>query len=182
MTGADPTRQFTAQTRLLVIAPHPDDETIATGMLIQRVRAAGGEVDIVLLTSGDNNPWPQRVLERRLHIGAAERARWGHRRRQEMTHAMRKLDVTPEHVHALGWPDTGVTALLLQADSIAVQTVAALVAQLRPTLLVMPALADRHPDHGAAHVLTRLALAGMQAAPTLMDVSRAWCDDGCRTH
>ena len=32
---------FSARTRLLVVAPHPDDETIANGLLIQQVRATG---------------------------------------------------------------------------------------------------------------------------------------------
>ena len=54
-----------AQTRLLVIAPHPDDETLGCGLLLQQVLAAGGEVRIILMTDGDNNPWPQRCLERR---------------------------------------------------------------------------------------------------------------------
>ncbi len=166
MTDASHAQRFTPQTRLLVIAPHPDDETIATGMLIQRVRAAGGEVDVLLLTDGDNNPWPQRVLERRLHIGAVERMRWGRRRRAEMLQAMRRLDVAPEHLHALGWPDLGLAALLLQPGSSAVHTVATLLAQLRPNLLVMPSLADRHPDHATAHVLTRLALASVVYPPT----------------
>ena len=69
-----------ARTRLLVVAPHPDDESIATGELILQVRQAGGEVQILLLTNGDNNPWPQRWVERRLRIGADERRRWGERR------------------------------------------------------------------------------------------------------
>ena len=164
MTDANHTPRFTSQTRLLVIAPHPDDETIATGILIQRVRAAGGKVDVLLLTDGDNNPWPQRALERRLRIGAAERMRWGRRRRAEMAQAMQCLGVAPECLHALSWPDLGLLALLLQPASTAVQTVATLLAQLRPNLLVMPALADRHPDHASAHVLTRLALAGPTAS------------------
>src|SRR5690242_21090013 len=33
--------EFSASTRLLVIAPHPDDETLATGVLLQQVLAAG---------------------------------------------------------------------------------------------------------------------------------------------
>jgi hypothetical protein len=59
---------FTAADRLLVFAPHPDDETIATGELIQLARASGAVVHVVFATDGDNNPWPQRWCERRLHI------------------------------------------------------------------------------------------------------------------
>lgn len=165
MTTAADAPHCTAQTRLLVVAPHPDDEAIATGMLIQRVHAAGGVVDILLLTDGDNNPWPQRVLERRLHIGAAGRARWGRRRRTEMAQAVQHLGVAAERVHALGWPDLGLAELLLSPGSVAVQTVATLLAQLRPNLVVMPALADRHPDHASAHVLLRLALTAVAEPP-----------------
>ena len=165
MADADHALHFTAQTRLLVVAPHPDDETIATGILIQRVRAAGGEVDILLLTDGDNNPWPQRVLERRLHIGAAARVRWGLRRRDEMLRAMDCLGVAPKHLHPLSWPDLGLTALLLQSTTFAVQSITTLLTRLRPGLVVMPALADRHPDHAAAHVLMRLALAQVASPP-----------------
>src|ERR687886_586162 len=34
-------------TRLLVFSPHPDDETLGTGGLIQRVLSAGGTVKVV---------------------------------------------------------------------------------------------------------------------------------------
>lgn len=157
-----------ARTRLLVVAPHPDDETIGTGELIQHVRAAGGEVRVLLLTDGDDNPWPQRWLERRLWIGAKERARWGRRRREEVTEALRRLGVPPSALHALAWPDMGLTAgLRTHADDMR----AALLAQLqdfRPNVVVMPALADRHPDHGSAYVLMRLALAAWDGEPPLL--------------
>src|SRR5262250_334489 len=40
-------------TSLLVISPHPDDETLCCAGVIQRVVHAGGRVTIVWLTSGD---------------------------------------------------------------------------------------------------------------------------------
>ena len=141
---------FSAQTRLLVVAPHPDDETIACGLLIQQVRAAGGEVQVLLLTAGDNNPWPQRWLERRLRIGTRERLRWGRRRLLEMRQALLQLGVPPQAMHFLGWPDLGVTDCLLQADRAPLATLRAAVARCAPSLIASPALDDRHPDHGAA--------------------------------
>lgn len=158
---------FTAQTRLVVIAPHPDDETLGAGILIQRVREAGGRIDVVLLTDGDNNPWPQRLLERRLRIGRAGRARWAARRRQEISRALRGLGVPPDRLHALAWPDQQLVPLLLQPGNAMVPGMATLLAALQPTLVVAPALADRHPDHGAACVLVRLALAAAQMQPQL---------------
>jgi N-acetyl-1-D-myo-inositol-2-amino-2-deoxy-alpha-D-glucopyranoside deacetylase len=154
-----------AQTRLLVVAPHPDDETIATGLLIQRVRAAGGQVGILLLTRGDNNPWPQRWLERRVWINAADRQRWGRRRHAEMLQALQCLEVPVQALQSLGWPDMGVTDGLLQSSDAAVAELVAAFGQFRPSLIAMPALGDRHPDHGSAHVLVRLALATQSDPP-----------------
>lgn len=148
-----------ARTRLLVVAPHPDDESIATGELIQQVHAAGGEVQILLLTDGDNNPWPQRWLERRLRVGPAERQRWGQRRRNEVGRALQQLGVQPTALHVLGWPDMGLTGMLRGDIASPLKAIIAGLDACRPNLVAVPSLADRHPDHAAAHVLMRLALA-----------------------
>jgi LmbE family N-acetylglucosaminyl deacetylase len=148
-----------ANTRLLVLAPHPDDETIGAGALIQQVRQAGGEVRIVLFTDGDNNPWPQRYLERRLWIDTAARQRWGRRRRAEVTEALDRLGVPVSALTALNWPDMGLTGLLRERGPEAVDTIAEQLADARPNLIVLPSLDDDHPDHGSCHVLARLALA-----------------------
>lgn len=158
-----PDRNFSAiseRTRLLVVAPHPDDETIATGLLIQQVRACGGEVRILLLTGGDNNPWPQRWLERRLWIGAAARQRWGQRRHAEMLQALACLELSEQALHPMGWSDMGITDALLSRTAQAVASVAEVIEAFQPNLIVIPSLNDRHPDHSSAHVLLRLALAG----------------------
>ncbi len=149
---------LSARTRLCVVAPHPDDETIACGLLIQRVLAAGGEVEILLLTAGDNNPWPQRWLERRLRIDPDGRQRWAGRRQQEMRLAMQRLGLPPTALRELGWPDLGVTDHLLHDGLAAAACLAAALGRFAPTMIAMPALEDRHPDHAAAHVLMRLAL------------------------
>jgi N-acetyl-1-D-myo-inositol-2-amino-2-deoxy-alpha-D-glucopyranoside deacetylase len=159
---------FSTQTRLLVVAPHPDDETIAAGLLIQQVQAAGGEVQILLLTAGDNNPWPQRWLERRVQIRGADRQRWGRRRHAEILQALQQLDVSSSALQALGWPDMGITDCLLRPENAAVPVLAAAIRQFRPSLIAMPSLADHHPDHSAAHVLVRLALAGQAEPPQLL--------------
>lgn len=149
---------LSASSRLLVVAPHPDDETLACGVLIQRVLAAGGRVRVLLLTDGDDNPWPQRWLERRWTIDAASRCRWGRRRRGEVLRALHRLGVPAAALQALGWPDMGLTARLRDDMAATRAAVAEAVDDFAPTLLALPALGDRHPDHAAAHVMCRLAL------------------------
>ncbi|MDY1547824.1 PIG-L deacetylase family protein [Luteibacter sahnii] len=156
------------QTRLLVVAPHPDDETLGAGLLIQRVLATGGDVDVLLLTDGDDNPWPQRWLERRVFIGRRARARWGRRRRGEALAALGRLGVTADRLHALGWHDMQVTRALRCDHGVAVKRVGEVVAGVRPTLVLLPALSDTHPDHSAAHVLVRLALWEARSAAAVL--------------
>lgn len=100
-----------ASTRLLIVAPHPDDEAIAAAGLVQRVRAAGGSVRVVLMTSGD--AFPEGVKTER-HIRRPEwrdyRA-YGSERERETIDAMRRLDVDRRHVLLLGFPDGGLCML-----------------------------------------------------------------------
>src|SRR5881394_2834283 len=69
--------------RLMVIAPHPDDEVLATGGLLQYAHAIGAMVRVIYLTDGESNPWAQLAMEGRWPLTALDRARWGARRREE---------------------------------------------------------------------------------------------------
>ncbi len=153
---------------VVVVAPHPDDETIACGGLLQRARAAAAAVSVLLLTDGDNNPWPQRWLERRLHIGSDARAAWGRRRRAEALDAITHLGLPGSGLHAMGWHDQGLTARIADQLPASLAALRAALLPLRPSLIVAPILEDRHPDHSAARVLIELALAHWPAPrPTL---------------
>jgi LmbE family N-acetylglucosaminyl deacetylase len=154
-----------ARQRITILAPHPDDESLATGGLIQRAVAEGAEVRVIFASDGENNPWPQRYLERRWNIGQPDRERWGNRRREEALAALRCLGLPPEHVHFAGWPDQGTTASLLNAQQGVVTALVEALAVSRPTLLVAPSVHDVHPDHNALAVLVNLALARLPAGP-----------------
>jgi len=149
---------FTPRDRVLVVAPHPDDESIATGGVLQAARTAGAARRVLLVTDGDNNPWPQRWVEKRWRIGAAARARWGARRRAEALSALAMLGVDNADVICFGWPDLGLTGALMSGNPDAIGPLSVQIAAFAPTHLFLPALDDRHPDHSALHVLVRLAL------------------------
>jgi LmbE family N-acetylglucosaminyl deacetylase len=153
-------QRFSTQDRVLVIAPHPDDEAIATGGVLQVAHAAGAACRVLVITDGDNNPWPQRWIEKRWRIGATERARWGETRRAEAIAALRVLGLQAPDVRCFGFPDLRLTDLLMRADGALETALAGQLDEFRPTCLFLPALDDRHPDHSALHVLLRLALHG----------------------
>lgn len=152
-------RSFTQQDRVLILSPHPDDESLATGGLIQRAVEAGAQVRILYATNGDNNPWPQRVVERKLRISASDRARWGRRRQGEAMEALTHLGVPPgTSTRFLGFPDQGFTKALLSLDQRPLNALHEEIDNWKPTLLVTPSPFDIHPDHNALAVFISLAL------------------------
>ena len=82
----------------MLIAPHPDDEALACSVILQRAVRAGAAIRIVYVTDGDDNPWPQRALERKWRLSASDRKRWGKLRRAEALAALRVLDIGPADI------------------------------------------------------------------------------------
>src|SRR4030081_2177344 len=105
-----------AATRILFFAPHPDDESLAAGGLLQKAVPAGASVQVVFATNGDNNPWPLRVLEKQWKIEATHRALWGMRRMHEALDALTQLGVPRASAHFLHLPDQHLTELFLRDD------------------------------------------------------------------
>ncbi len=151
-----PTIEFQRSDRVLVLAPHPDDETLATGGLVQRALVAECALRVIVATDGDNNPWPQRWLERRWHIDAEARSRWGRRRRAESLVALSILGVPAESVRHLGWVDLGLTDLVLDGAE-AEHRLSDEIDAFAPSVIAVPVLFDRHPDHSALRVLLEIA-------------------------
>lgn len=145
------------RTRVMMFAPHPDDESLAAGVFLQRAVAAGADVRIVYGTDGEKNCWPQRLLERKMHIRAHDRRRWGARRQMEALAALRVLQIRPEQVEFLSLPDQGVTDLLLGGCRETIRRLADAIITWEPTHLLVPSLSDTHPDHSGLALLLRFA-------------------------
>jgi LmbE family N-acetylglucosaminyl deacetylase len=97
--------KITKDDRVLVFAPHPDDETIACGGVIQQARAVGAPVRIVWLTNGDNNELS--FIEYRHHLTFMPKAirAMGEVRHKEGVAATTTLGVDPKELAFLGYPD-----------------------------------------------------------------------------
>jgi LmbE family N-acetylglucosaminyl deacetylase len=158
--------------RVLLLAPHPDDESLANAVLLNRVVTSGGQARVIYLTDGENNPWSQRAAERRWNLGSEDRRRWGRLRRLEALRALGCLGLPSGSSRFLGLPDQGITAELETGGQWIVDCLHRELCSWRPTLFVIPALADRHPDHSAAAVLSRIARArahGCRPQPLVLE-------------
>ncbi|MET3861363.1 LmbE family N-acetylglucosaminyl deacetylase [Dietzia sp. 2505] len=122
--------------RLVVVAPHPDDEILGVGVSASRCAAAGVDVTVVAVTDGDASHPDSPTLSPQQLAGL---------RVEESRRACTLLGL-PEPVR-LGLPDGRVrdhSALLTEA-------IAGIVGDSGPTTLVLSTWrGDGHPDHEAA--------------------------------
>ncbi len=114
--------------RCVVVAPHPDDETLGAGGLIGALGAAGREVAVVAVTDGEASHPDQPGL--------------AVRRRREQQRALRLLGWRVS-VERLGLADGRV------ADERGTLVEALREAAAGAALLVAPWRGDGHPDHDA---------------------------------
>ena len=114
---------------LVVVSPHPDDEVLAAGGLIQSWATAGRSVTVVSVTDGEAAfpDWKGLALVRR----------------EELKEALRKLCLPHVAVVRVGLPDGRVREHANRLRN-------ALLALLEPPVtLVAPYEHDGHPDHDA---------------------------------
>src|SRR4051812_38246721 len=114
VTDQLPALQITRDHRILLLAPHPDDEVLSAGGLLQRAAAANARVDVLFITDGESNPWPQRALMRKWKISETDKRRWGRKRQREARAALVRLGIAQDRANFLGLPDQGVTQRLMR--------------------------------------------------------------------
>jgi LmbE family N-acetylglucosaminyl deacetylase len=103
--------QVPQRLRLMVFAPHPDDETLGGGGLIQRVLAQGGTVRIVFVTNGDGYVDGVRHEVKRAHTSTSDFIKYGKRRHDEAVRALEHLGLQTSDAVFLGFPDDGIDDL-----------------------------------------------------------------------
>jgi LmbE family N-acetylglucosaminyl deacetylase len=109
---APPSLSVPDATRLLVLAPHPDDEVLSAGGLMQRVRAGGGAIRVVYLTDGEGYPEGVRAEDHVASPTAADYRGYGRLRRHEAAAALAALHLGDYTYTFLGFPDGGLAKLM----------------------------------------------------------------------
>jgi LmbE family N-acetylglucosaminyl deacetylase len=173
---------FGPSTSLLVVSPHPDDESLCCAGMIQRVLHAGGHVSIVWITSGDGSEVDRLVVEGSLFPNPGKMRDLGSTRMQEARNAATILGIARDRLFFLGYPDRGTLPLVTDyyitpyrsrfTDTDTVPYPAALfpghpytgqslerdfesvLDRVHPTLVLAPSPRDTHPDHRASGILT----------------------------
>ena len=180
------------QDRVLVLAPHPDDEVIGCGGIIQQALATGAAVRVVFLTFGDNNELSFMLYRRHPVFLPGSAQKMGLVRRQESISADASLGLAPTNLVFLGYPDFGTLAiwerhwgdsksyrsLLSRKASVVyadawrpgaahkgediLRDVKDVIRQFKPTKIFTSHPADFNRDHRALYLFTRVAMWDLQ--------------------
>ncbi len=180
--------------RLLVVAPHPDDESLGAGGLMQRTLAAGGRVHVLFLTNGDGYPEAVEVATGHHEPSASEYRGFGELRRAEALVALEHYRVLPLAVTFLGFPDGGLAEIWRRGPHVPpyespytrednapyphafeagaryvsrdlVRLIARMVALADPDWIALPTPVDNHADHCATFTFVLAALKSLAGEP-----------------
>jgi LmbE family N-acetylglucosaminyl deacetylase len=174
--------------RILVLAPHPDDEVLATGGLIEQAVAKGLPVEVVFLTNGDNNEFAFLFFSKAFTLDAKSATYAGQTRAFEALRAGRELGLDTADEVFLGYPDFGTLEMWQNrwGDNEAFRSMFSeenqvpywfartpdapykgesilkdlsdVVAEFKPTKVFVSHPADTNPDHVAYDLFLRTAL------------------------
>lgn len=136
------------QQKLLVIAPHPDDEVLGCGGLIQKVKNENGQVFVLFLTVGDTKDFSKTGFS-------------SSQERQEEIMAVSELLRFDEYHVAFPGND-----FHLKLDELGQKVLMDLIEResplslerLRPTIVAFPSLASYNQDHRVAALAAHAAL------------------------
>ncbi|WP_138935430.1 PIG-L deacetylase family protein [Roseovarius arcticus] len=129
---------LSTQDKLVVVAPHPDDESLGCGTLLGRAFAGRGGAHVVCMTDGsashpNSQEWPPSRLSRC--------------RRDELVDAVIRLGGTAADVTCMGLPD----ARLYQLDPTKIAAdLSVIIADCGARHIFVPAVEDHHEDHKVA--------------------------------
>jgi LmbE family N-acetylglucosaminyl deacetylase len=176
------------QDRILILAPHPDDEILACAGIIQKAKALGVPLRIVFLTYGDNNEWAFFVYRKHPVIIPKAVRGMGLIRHDEALLADKAVGVLPKDINFLGYPDFGTLdiwyrhwqdspsflSMLTKVRAVPypnafrpgalykgeeiAKDIAAILKEFKPTKIFLSHPADHNVDHRSLYLFTRVAI------------------------
>lgn len=145
---------------VLVVAPHPDDETLGCGGAIALLRALGYPVHVLVISDGTLSH-PNSLKYPALRLRALREA--------ESREALSTLGVGAPETTFLRLPDGSIPTVESPGIRGAVVRCRQCLETQRPDVIFLPWRADPHPDHRATWKLISTALVYLDYSPRMIE-------------
>lgn len=159
--GALPLRSVsTIAGSALVVAPHPDDETLGCGGAIALLRASGHSVHVLVMSDGTlSHPRSLKYPAPRLQA----------LREAETLEALSTLGVSETETTFLRLKDGSIPTFTSDGFQAATAHCLACLKSFMPEMLFLPRRSDPHPDHRATWQLVRTATDNLNYVPRILE-------------
>jgi LmbE family N-acetylglucosaminyl deacetylase len=105
--------QIPQASKVLVIAPHNDDEMLSCSILIKRLVDQGSDVSFAIITNGDGFTPDIIISSKKLAIVGSDYIRLGMIRQRETLNGLALLGIPADNIRFFGYPDRGCQEMLL---------------------------------------------------------------------
>ncbi len=123
----------------LIVAPHPDDETIGAAIWMARHRSF--PITLLHLTGGS-----PRDPSAALAAGCPSRQAYADERRRELLDALSAIPISPQQLRSFSYVDQESHLCLPEL----ILRLVSLVQEIKPVIVLSPAYEGGHPDHDTA--------------------------------
>jgi len=186
---------FAKEDHILILAPHIDDEVIATGGVIQQAVGVGAQVEVVYMTNGDDNFGSVITEDKTLSTTPDDFVALGERRIQEGKNATKVLGLSENNLIFLGYPDKGLTPMLSTNYSAPYTSISTrfnynpyqgtyhpkqtytganvvgdlqeVINDFKPDIVFVTHPRDQHPDHSATYEYLQKSLVTLETKPKI---------------
>lgn len=186
-----PVVQIPQAKKVLIIAPHNDDEMLSDSILIKRLVDQGCDVNFAIITNGDGFTNDIILSSRKLSLMGSDYIRLGILRQRETLNGLALLGIPADNIRFLGYPDRGCQELLLYnwyakapyfdpwtkssivpyqnsfgdmpalAGENLLKDIKTVLTDVAPDLIIMPNPYDEHVDHAAVNAMMQFALSSL---------------------
>ena len=144
----------------LIVAPHPDDETLGCGGAIALLQQFGNPVQVLVISDGTaSHPNSRKYPEQKLRS----------LRQQETINALELLGINSSAVTFLGLKDSAVPTPGKTGFEQAASQCRAYLTTWQPATIVLPWRRDPHADHRASWQIIQQSISDLQIFPRILE-------------
>lgn len=177
--------------RVLVIAPHNDDEMLSNSVLVKHLIDQGSDVSFAIITNGDGFTPDIILSSKKVSLVGSDYIRLGMLRQRETLNGLALLGIPADKMRFFGYPDRGCEEMMLfnwyekapyfdpltKSDRVPYQNsfgdmpalagenmlkdMKTVLKDVAPDLIIMPHPYDENVDHAAANAMMQLALSSL---------------------